>query len=259
MESKIFAVIVIYNKSCNDSISYCCLKKVEGLNIIVCDNSIGDYGNKDIVSADNNTYINMDGNKGLSKVYNKAITHLKNETGVLCLFDDDTEVPQGYFDELSVLLYNSEWDICLPQVYYQKGMMSPVQLKKYSVKRVSRADEINKKYIAGINSGMSIKLSLFDNYRYDENLFLDFVDYKFILDMRERKAKIVVMETKLKQLFSKDNNDKNSSKIRYKIKKKDLRYFYRGSLISKLYCAYLLIKLKVGFLIKFKDLSVVGW
>ncbi len=259
MKSNIFALIVIYNKNCNDSISYCCLKNIKGLNIIVCDNSISDYRNKDIVSADDNIYINMEGNKGLSKAYNKAITHLKNEIGVVCLFDDDTEIPVEYFNELRSLIKNQEWDICLPKVYYEKGMMSPVQLKRYAVKKVNKVEEINTKYIAGINSGMVVKLTLYENYKYDENLFLDFVDYKFIMDMRKKNVKIIVMKTKLKQLFSKDDNDKNSSKIRYNIKKTDLKYFYRSNFVSKLYCTYLLMKLKVGLVIKFKDLKVLGW
>ena len=68
----ITAIIVIYNTSCSDSISYQRLKEY-GVRMIICDNSTSDYGNQKIVEADGNVYINMGGNKGLSKAYNAAL------------------------------------------------------------------------------------------------------------------------------------------------------------------------------------------
>jgi len=259
MENKIYVLIIIYNKSCNDSISYTCLKEIENLNIIVCDNSTADFGNEALVNNDENIYINMNGNQGLSKAYNRVLEYLKACNSVVCLFDDDTQIPKGYFDELDLLLESQEWDICLPQVLCKNGLMSPVQLKKYSVKKINNLASFDKQYIAGINSGMAIKLSLLKNYNYDENIFLDFVDYNFILEMRKKNAKIIVMNTQLHQSFSNENNSKESAKIRYKIKKKDLRYFYRGSFISRLFFVYLISKLKANLFLKFKDLSVLFW
>ena len=71
--NNLYAVIVLYNKFCQNSLTYNELNRIKGLNIIVCDNSTKDMGNKDQVINDNNIFINMNGNKGLSKAYNKAI------------------------------------------------------------------------------------------------------------------------------------------------------------------------------------------
>lgn len=259
MENNIFALIVIYNKSCSESISYNCLKNKTRINIIVCDNSNSDFGNKDLVLGDNHTYINMGGNEGLSKAYNKALEPLRNEKGILCIFDDDTEILDNYFEELKTFQMGKDWDILLPQVLCENGLMSPVHLKKYAIKKINDIDNINYKYIAGINSGMAINLSLLENYQYDENLFLDFVDFNFILDMRKKNAKIKIMNTKLKQLFSIESSDKKAAKARLEIKKKDLRYFYRKTFMSRIYCLGLLLKLKVRLIIKFKDVGVLWW
>lgn len=259
MQNDIYALIVIYNKNCNDSISYKCLKNISDINLIVCDNSGKDYGNQNIVLQDKYTYINMGGNKGLSKAYNKTLEILKGKEGWLCLFDDDTEIPKEYFDEVKSNIKDDKNDILLPCVIYERGLMSPVVLKKYAVKKVGNIESIDKSYIAGINSGMVINLSLIKDYKYDENLFLDYVDYNFNMDMREKNARLKVMDAQLVQSFSNDVQDKKSSKIRFKIKKKDLKHFYRKNFVSRLYYFYLIFRLKVGLILKFKDISIIGW
>lgn len=259
MEKSIYTVIVIYNKSCNDSITYNCLKDVKGINIIVCDNSDRDFDNKNAVTLDGHIYIDMQRNKGLSKAYNSAISIVKYKDGYVCLFDDDSTVPKEYFDELNNLIENNPSDIYLPIVINNKGIMSPVQLKKYHVKRFNNKSDIKTEFLAGINSGMAVNLSIFKYYQYDENMFLDFIDYKFILDMRRKNTKIHVMNTEIFQSFSVETNDISSAKNRFKIKKKDLRYFYKDGLLSRLYYLYLITRLKLGLLLGFKNFSILLW
>lgn len=255
MSKNIYALIVIYNKNCKDSITYNCLKAIKGMNIIVCDNSDSEFNNSTVV-LDGNKYISLQGNKGLSKAYNAAISMIKNEDGYICLFDDDTTVSSDYFDELNTLIKNNTSDIYLPIVLNNKGIMSPVQLNKYHVKRFDDISDIKYEYLAGINSGMAINLKLFKDYQYDENMFLDYIDYNFILDLRKRNAKIHVMNTEIYQSFSVETNNIFSAKKRFKIKKKDLRYFYKDCL---LYYFYLITKLKLGLLLKYKSFSVLLW
>ena len=259
MRTDIYALIVIYNKNCNDSVSYNCLKDIKGLHLIVCDNSTKDYQNKTAVEDDGYVYISMRGNMGLSAAYNKALVHLKDRDGWLCIFDDDTEVPDSYFKELKNHINKNEYDILLPQVLCNNGVMSPVILKKYAIKKISYLNNLDKKYIAGINSGMAIKLDKLKDYKYDEKLFLDFIDFNFILDMRHRQASIGIMETQLNQSFSVEGNDKQASKTRFKIKKKDLKHFYSKSMISKLYYFYILARMKIKLIMKFRDIKIVAW
>ena len=44
--NNLYAVIVLYNKFCQNSLTYNELNRIKGLNIIVCDNSTKDMGNK---------------------------------------------------------------------------------------------------------------------------------------------------------------------------------------------------------------------
>lgn len=259
MKNDIYTLIVIYNKNCNESISYNCIKKVDGINIIVCDNSTKDFDNQTSVENDGFIYLSMQGNKGLSSAYNKALDYLKGKDGWLCIFDDDTEVPAEYFDEIKSLINDTSYDIFLPQVICNNGLMSPVNFKKYKVNKVKSIDEIDNKYIAGINSGLAVNLDFLGDYRYDHNLFLDFVDYKFIIDMREKNAKFKILDTILIQSFSGESNDKNAVKTRFIIKKKDLKYFYSKSFISKLYYKYLILRMKIKLILKFKDIRILLW
>lgn len=259
MGCNIFALIVIYNKCCVDSVSYNNLKQIKGLEIIVCDNSTIDFGNKEVVKNDNNHYISMGGNSGLSKAYNKALEFLKGRDGILCLFDDDTMIPAVYFDELQSLCINAEWDICLPRVMCETGLMSPVYLNKYAIKKIKDISNIDLRFVAGINSGMAVNLSALGSYKYDENLFLDYVDFNFILDMRKNGAKIILMNSVLIQSFSVFSTDKNSVKNRFMLKKKDLRYFYKNSFTAKLFCTLIIIKMKIRMFLKFKDFNILKW
>ena len=95
----LYVVIVVYNTSCQDSISYNRAKD-SSVKIIVCDNSTSDYGNEEIVKNDGNIYINMGGNNGLSKAYNAAIQVINKDNRYICLFDDDTDMGKKYFDKV---------------------------------------------------------------------------------------------------------------------------------------------------------------
>lgn len=77
-----YAVVVLYNKRVQDSITISCLMKLkeEHLHIMVLDNSADDYveKNKTYFLDSLVTYHSMGGNVGLSKAYNYALSILKN-------------------------------------------------------------------------------------------------------------------------------------------------------------------------------------
>lgn len=255
----IYCLIVIYNKNYKDSLTYQSIKDEENINIIICDNSTSDQGNKELSGVKNITYIDMEGNKGLSKAYNLGIDRIKDKTGILCLFDDDTAIPADYFLKVAAHKIVDDGDILLPLVFDDVGMMSPGVMRKYLCYRAQSLDELVGDEFTGINSGMVIDLDIFANYRYDENIFLDYIDHNFIRDMRRQNKKILIMEDiVLHQTFSDVVNSKDSALIRYKILKKDLKYFYRETFSTRLFYYYVIGKRAIKLSLKYKTLAFLG-
>ena len=77
----LYVIVVIYNKSCYDSLTLKCLNKIHGLDVTICDNSTKNYKNKEYAENKNYNYIDMQGNKGLAVAYNKAICRIKQNNG----------------------------------------------------------------------------------------------------------------------------------------------------------------------------------
>jgi len=201
------------------------------------------------------TYIDMQGNQGLSKAYNRAIGQINLENGMLCLFDDDTNISSDYFDKVRSHASRSAADIFLPLVYDEQGLISPSIMKTYYCHHARSIEEIGEN-ISGINSGMAIRTAVFQRYRYDENLFLDFVDHAFIRDMRRQGRRIEVMEdVTLRQRFSANTNSKESALNRFAILKKDSRYFYRGGLRAALCYSYVIAKRKARLCLQYRTLG----
>ena len=225
MNNNFFAVMVIYNRKIGDSITYNCLKACTQVSLTVCDNSTEDYGNSQAV-AENVNYISMGGNAGLAKAYNKAVDALKGNDGYVCLFDDDTSVESNYFELLDAEIEKSNADILLPVVRDETGIMSPCAIDGVLTRRINSLNEINGNNISGINSGMAVKLSVFDSYRYDENYFLDFIDHAFLRDMKKDGRKIAVADSiQLRQSFSANDRNVQRAEKRFKIFKKDYLKF----------------------------------
>ena len=131
----LFGIIVIYNKNVSDSLTYQCLKRQNNLQVIVCDNSTKDFGNKKFVEDDGFYYVGMHGNAGLSKAYNAALDVIssinENMKGYVSLFDDDTFIPDIYFSKLRSEIRTKKSDIFLPIVRDEVGILSPSVMKRY--------------------------------------------------------------------------------------------------------------------------------
>lgn len=254
---EITAIIVIYNSSCSDSISYRRLKEL-GVRTIICDNSTIDYGNQKIVESDGNIYINMGGNKGLSKAYNVALDKITKETKFICLFDDDTDIKKDYFEKAVKYLNTSKANIFLPIVKSQKSIISPCQFKIKRAVEVKNIEEKDIKNISAINSGIIIDVHVFDNYRYNENIFLDYLDHEFMRDMRYQNKSIKIMKDNiLEQNFSMETNSLDSSYKRLCILNHDLKEYYRDNFFMYLYqiTAFKLILIKRHKSLKFLHLK----
>lgn len=254
---KVYGIMVIYNKCLKDSAAYTCLKE-QDVELVICDNSTKDYGNADIAERDGRSYISMGSNQGLSRAYNKALDYIfsnyePDSQDVICLFDDDTKIPTEYFQAVK----EETAQIMLPIVKDSIGIMSPVSMKKRIATRFASQEEAvgaEEKILSGINSAMAIRVEIFEKFRYNEEMFLDYIDHQFIMDMRERGIYPKVIQVEVVQDFSALNDSKEAARARFRIQKKDLRIFYRKNPI--LYY-YITLKKHLRLVIKYKDIKMM--
>lgn len=264
--SDLIAIMVVYNTEITESRAYKCVLNEKNIKVIVCDNSTVENNNKELVENDGNIYISMQGNKGLSKAYNKAIDYIMNNNfnnvDYIILMDDDTYFPCEYFKEVREKINQSKFDIHLPTVLDESGKagyLSPSIMRNGYCHRADDIKTIPQDELCGINSGMVIKKEIFKDYRYNEDIFLDYVDHNFIRDMKSLSKKMGVLDTTLNQNFSSSSDTKEKSKIRFKIFKKDINVFYRHGFKDRCMYHYIITRKKVNFLHRFHDLSAIFW
>ena len=60
---------------------------------------------------------------------------------------------------------------------------------------------------------MAVRRKVFDEYRYDERFFLDYIDHNFIRDMKKRNQRISITGAKLTHSAFFENTDDNFEAI----------------------------------------------
>lgn len=249
------ALIVIYNKYCCNSISFNYIKKYKSrLNIIIFDNSESDYGNRKYCKENKIKYYTLNKNIGLSRAYNYVLEKIRiNNNDYLLILDDDTILNDEYIDEVLRKVHESKFDLLLPVVKSNERIISPSKIIfGCRVKQIKTLDEINDNNITGINSGMVIRTSVYNLIKYNDKMFLDYVDHEFMRKVRAKKLKINVLESVIYQNFFMDekSNIKTAMK-RFNIYKKDFKK-YCDICGNNLFYRISILKLKVNNLIKYK-------
>ena len=239
-------VVVIYNNKCSDSISVRALMEQKCMPVII-DNSTGDYGNSDFCRKNGLPYISMDGNKGLSKAYNKAIDFLSENVRYIQWFDDDTDIPDGFFLKAEqYVAEHSETDVFVPVVVsgIEKEILSPSRMINAYTYKVKDIEELKEKEFSAINSGMIVSMDVFLKYRYDERIFLDCIDHDFMCYCWKNNVQIeIIKDLILVQNFSGDErSDRRASLKRYRIFARDFRIFRKKNHCSMLSTEYILFK-----------------
>ena len=236
METELFALVVLYNKTCAGSATCRALATLQDdVAVLIYDNSTRDYGNRAWCEGKGWEYLGGTGNRGLSAAYNACIDRLKsrNESGYLCLLDDDTALTGEYFTALrKAAAEHPEAGILVPKIYSGGRLLSPC--RKVGARARSFADEAAllaapRETWSAINSGMAVSLRLFDNYRYDERIFLDGVDHRFVEDMRQRGELLTLLDYTCEQAFSGHERPPLSGALnRFSIFARDEAYILRG-------------------------------
>lgn len=254
---KIYGIMVIYNQSLNEACAFGQLAQ-SGITLIICDNSTDEVNNEQTAEQNGAVYLSMHGNQGLSKAYNRAVAYIfemfqPQDEDWICFFDDDTFIPAEYFYRLK----EQSGDIILPVVTDKKGIMSPVKLRKKIVTRFKNKEAAiaaNRAYLSGINSGMAVRMKIFRDFRYNEQMFLDYIDHMFIMEMRRQNRYPHIMDVELTQKFSAVEDDKETARRRFAMQKKDLRIFY-GS--AKTAYWYVVFKKHLKLAVQYRDLGML--
>ena len=231
------AAVVVYNGFCGDSPTCQALKALSQLpvSVLIYDNSTSDYGNRAYCEENGWVFLGGDGNMGISKAYNACIDYLVNHdpADMLCLFDDDTHIDPSYFTSLQEACEGAKENIFVPLIYAAGNLMSPCILDSaHRVTPFSDQDaalSYKGDHLSAINSCMALRTTLFADFRYDENVFLDGVDHNFVLQMRQKGETIRVFPYRCDHAFSgAEKPPIKSAQVRFRIYAKDYGYILRN-------------------------------
>ena len=241
--------VILYNKRVDDSVTLSNLRKfVNNSDIIVFDNSTKDeirLSNQKYFKDRNYIYLsNPQKNIGLSKAYNEVLCHIlsnkEKQYNYICWLDDDTEISQTFLYELNEGA-KKEADIIVPKIYGQDGKIySPNEagLLKNKLVLNNEKDIKNEKFNA-INSCLTVKLKIYENYKYNEILFLDQVDQLFFDSLEKSSLKFCILDVIILQDFSQRNENLGTSYLqRFKIRTKDLIFYGKLSPKNNIFFTY---------------------
>lgn len=177
------AVIVLYNpnlkllKNNIDSIK----KQVDYL--ILCDNSDNEKIKTKVVKIcqNNMIYIDNEGNKGIAYAINRAIEYCKkNKIDWLLTLDQDSVCPSNLIDIYKKYINYSNVGIICCAVNYNDRILDIGKEKYQYVKE-------------HITSASLVNINICDKLGgYDENMFIDLVDFEYCYRLREKNYKILM-------------------------------------------------------------------
>ena len=229
------AIIVVYNQACSQSLT---CRQLSALTetapqIVIYDNSTRDFGNREFCEKAGWAYLGGEGNLGLSKAYNACIDYLKSQdfSGFVCLFDDDSAVTEDYFRALSAAK-SGPGRIFVPLIFSQGRLLSPCRItpahKAILFPDAESALAYQGEDLSAINSGMAMDMGIFDDYRYDENIFLDGIDHTHLQKLAKKQIHPSVLDIRFDHQFSGDEKpSRDSALFRFRIFARDYAYIFR--------------------------------
>ena len=238
--SDIQFTIVLYKCELKDSVTFLSLTKAlkneeqfSKADLYVYDNSPYEQEKLLFNQYWNITYESDLTNSGLSKAYNQAASHAKNNNKkYLLLLDQDTEFP---FSSLNVYLEsinNNDFKLFAPILKIQGGkIMSPcLYTKKWGklIDYISHGVHSLDNYVP-VNSGLCISLSdYFLAGCYNEKIKVDGADFQFIERFKKKVGtRFYVLNLEIEQDFSLFETNLDNILPRFKIFLTDVKNFDR--------------------------------
>ena len=251
--SRLYIVCVVYNILINEIAALNNFKRAsskhDDIRIIIMDNSDNDniknYNTHISINDSEITYISNNGNIGISKSFNLAASLIDDDDAWIMFSDDDTDISLDYLYNLHNTISSTHADIVSGIVCSGNKIMSPLK----SIKLFNRKDNFiccSGEYsnIYCINSCLCIKRKVFNEVKYNEDIFLDLADFMFMDELIEKQInRIVIIDGKIVQSFSGDSrtNLKNAIK-RYRIYRKDFVTYCKATEKSFLFMLAMLFK-----------------
>ena len=190
--------------------------------VIIWDNSTLRL-NQDSITFLNNHFLKFiykhtPENVALSIIYNSVIDTLVGEYSYLMLCDDDSDIPECFFEILeNQINLNPMVNLFLPQIYSDSILVSPA--KDYLIKTKLIKDLQPGYLLSGsttaINSGMVISNRFFeDGFRYDENLKFYGTDNYLMYQYSKNYNHLIVLDVKILHSLSFNDSNEVNNKIR---------------------------------------------
>jgi hypothetical protein len=154
----------------------------------------------------------------LSKIYNSVIDTLDEENSYLMLCDDDSDIPECFFETLEKQIHlNPSINLFLPQIYSDSILVSPA--KDYLIKTKLIKDLQPGILFSGsttaINSGMVICNRFFkDGFRYDKDLRFYGTDNYFMIEYAKANENLVVLDVRFNHSLSFNSTGDIKNKLR---------------------------------------------
>lgn len=204
----------------------------------ICDNSENDEIKRSnaLFCADTPhiEYHDMGGNIGLSKAYNSALNRCSSS--VVCIFDDDTDVDPTYFQIVVDQVEKHGSGIFIPLVYNGDNLLSPLNSFGPAIFRYRDISNFSPDTCFAFNTGMAVTRDVFNSVRYDERLFIEWIDHAFCRDAHNAGINFYLMPTvRLEQDYSRESNSLESALHREKLAGPDLRIYYSNSIVDRMY------------------------
>lgn len=221
MSIKILAVVVLYNESLYDSLTYSTLlSKNEELKVFVYDNSPYPMHKKEDFS--HYIYVHDPHNNGLSVAYNKAAFYASSHGYQwILLLDQDTQFQDSLLDDFRHSIMNN------PHIYMFAPILclndgdnfSPLKFhRKRGISVRLKSGVYTLPMISPVNSGLLISVEKFIEVGgYNSLVRLDFSDFQFIERFSSHYDKFFLIDSIGIQNFSNNVLDKSGLKRRFKI------------------------------------------
>lgn len=206
--------------------------------LLIIDNNSRNYQDiKKSVEVPKIVFMKNDTNEGLSKSYNKALRHAKElEYNFLLILDQDTICSDNLITEYSK--YTDNAYVCLtPYINHKNKDYQDYDCKIHDCARPHGCIEDVK---TAINSGTLINLKLLpEDISFNENLFVDCVDWDFYLQLNRKNLEVARVNTTsiLVDIGNKTNISigkynwfaNNYSAFRLKIQSRDFAIFLKSN------------------------------
>lgn len=238
-EIRIFGVIVIYNSDIKNSVTFnnINLMNMGNCHTVVVDNSTNANTNEKYCNYPRCYYIKTGENVGLSRGLNIGIDYIYNNLNIedrdlIIQLNDDTGVNKEYFELLLKMAEkHPNTDIFAPVMQGQDGVYySPAYNNFFKHKHIKRIDEkVPQNRYMCIASATASRKKVFDNYRFDEGIFMDLIDNNFCDDQRALGRKFETMPIVIQQNLALKNPDLTFKRVqrRYRIWIPDFLYYCR--------------------------------